>query len=164
MTTFHAILVLATFLCSLVAGLLFAFRVASCRASGAWTTPASYARFRPSIASSRTINRCSSWCGSVRCWRCSRPPYLAYGHSATADRLLIVVAALLYLLSVQLPTFTINVPLNNGMQKLDPGSMNETTRKRAREAFEPRWNRWNAIRAAGASLASIVLMLRLLNV
>ena len=43
-------------------------------------------------------------------------------------------------------------------------SMNETTRKRAREAFEPRWNRWNAISIACASLASIVLMLLLMSV
>ena len=41
--------------------------------------------------------------------------------------------------------------------------MNETTRKRAREHFEPRWNRWNAIRTACASLACIVLMLLLMR-
>jgi len=81
-----------------------------------------------------------------------------------ADRLLIIVAALLYLLCVQLPTFAINIPMNNEVQKLDPDSMNETTRKRAREAFEPRWNRWNAIRTACASLASILLMILCMRV
>jgi uncharacterized membrane protein len=81
-----------------------------------------------------------------------------------ADRLLIIVAALLYLLCVQLPTFAINIPLNNQVQKLDPDSMNETMRKRAREAFEPRWNRWNAIRTACASLASILLMILCMRV
>ena len=80
------------------------------------------------------------------------------------DRLLVIVAALLYLLCVQLPTVTINIPLNNEIQKLDPGSMDQTTRKRAREAFEPRWNRWNAIRTACASLASILLMCLLMSV
>jgi uncharacterized membrane protein len=78
-----------------------------------------------------------------------------------ADRVLIIVAMLLYLLCVQLPTVTINIPLNNMVQKLDPDSMDETTRKRAREAFEARWNRWNAIRTACASLASVLLMLLL---
>src|SRR5688572_11043305 len=63
-----------------------------------------------------------------------------------ADRLLIIVAALLYLVCVQLPTVAVNIPLNNEIQKLDPVSMSDTTRKRAREAFETRWNRWNAIR------------------
>jgi uncharacterized membrane protein len=54
--------------------------------------------------------------------------------------------------------------LNNEIKKLDPDSMNETTRKRAREAFEPRWNRWNAIRTAGANLAAVALMLLLMRV
>jgi uncharacterized membrane protein len=81
-----------------------------------------------------------------------------------SDRLLIIVAALINLLCVQLPTVTINVPLNDQIQKLDPDSMTEATRKRAREAFEPRWNRWNVIRTACASVASIVLMFLLLSV
>ena len=80
-----------------------------------------------------------------------------------ADRLLIIVAALLYLLGVQVPTFAINVPLNDQIQKLDLDSMNETTRRRAREVFEPRWNKWNAIRTVSASVASVVLMLLLLS-
>ena len=81
-----------------------------------------------------------------------------------ADRLLVIVASLVYLLCVQLPTVTINIPLNNELQKLDRDTMNEATRKRARADFEPRWNRWNAIRAACASLASILLVLLLLRV
>jgi uncharacterized membrane protein len=81
-----------------------------------------------------------------------------------ADRLLVVVAALVYLLCVQLPTVTINIPLNNELKRLDLGTMNETTRKRARDDFEPRWNRWNATRAACASVASLLLMLLLIRV
>ena len=76
-----------------------------------------------------------------------------------ADRLLLVAAALVYLLCVQLPTATINIPLNNALQKLDPSMMSETMRKRARDDFEPRWNRWNAIRTACASLTSILLLI-----
>ncbi len=67
-----------------------------------------------------------------------------------ADRLLIIVAAAVYFLCVQLPTVTINIPLNNMLQKLEPDSMDETTRKRSREAFESRWNRWNIMRTACA--------------
>jgi uncharacterized membrane protein len=44
---------------------------------------------------------------------------------------------------------------------VDPDAMDDATRKRARNVFEPRWNRWNAIRTACASLASILLMLLL---
>ena len=81
-----------------------------------------------------------------------------------SDRVLIIVAALLYLFCVQLPTVAINIPLNNDMQKLDTGSMNETMRKHAREAFEYRWNRCNALRTVCAGLASITLMLLLRSV
>jgi uncharacterized membrane protein len=80
-----------------------------------------------------------------------------------ADRLLIILVALVYLLGVQLPTVTINVPLNNRLQRRDPDSMDEPTRRRAREDFEPRWNRWNAIRTACASLTAIVLMVLLVR-
>jgi uncharacterized membrane protein len=76
-----------------------------------------------------------------------------------ADRLLLIAAALVYLLCVQLPTATINIPLNNELQKLDPSTMSGTLRKRARDNFEPRWNRWNGIRAACASLTSILLLI-----
>jgi uncharacterized membrane protein len=80
------------------------------------------------------------------------------------DRLILIVAAFVYLLGVQLPTVTINVPLNNDLQKLDVGTMDETTRKRARDDFEPRWNRWNVMRAACASLTCVLLIVLLLRV
>jgi uncharacterized membrane protein len=73
----------------------------------------------------------------------------------------VIAAALVYGLCVQLPTVAINIPLNNALQAVDPDAMDEATRKRARNAFEPRWNRRNAIRTACASLASILLMLLL---
>jgi hypothetical protein len=47
------------------------------------------------------------------------------------------------------------------LQKLDPTTMSETMRKRARDDFEPRWNRWNATRTACASLTSILLLILL---
>jgi uncharacterized membrane protein len=81
-----------------------------------------------------------------------------------SDRLLLVVAALLYLLGVQLPTIAVNVPLNNRLQRLDVASMTEAMRARAREGFEPRWNRWNVIRAWCAGLVSVLLLRLLLRV
>jgi uncharacterized membrane protein len=81
-----------------------------------------------------------------------------------AERLLIIFAALAYVLGVQLPTIAINVPLNSKLQTLEVDAMNETTRKAARKGFEPRWNLWNSIRTVFASLVSallIVLLFRL---
>lgn len=64
-----------------------------------------------------------------------------------------IAAALVYLLGVQAPTFLVNIPLNNRVQRLDV----------TREEFEPRWNRWNVARTACASLASVLLVLLLLR-
>jgi uncharacterized membrane protein len=77
------------------------------------------------------------------------------------DRILLIVAAVAYLLCVQAPTFVVNIPLNNQLQKLDVSVMTEAAQHRAREAFEARWNRSNVIRTACASLVSLGLMLLL---
>jgi len=161
---FHAVLVVATFLCALVAGLLFAFAAVVMPGIRRLDDGGFIRAFQ---AIDRVIQNKQPlfmlvWVGSVLALISAT--VLGVFALNGADRLLIVVAALLYLLCVQVPTFAINVPLNNQIQKLDPDSMNETTRKRAREAFEPRWNMWNAIRTSGASATSIVLMLLLVSV
>ena len=75
------------------------------------------------------------------------------------NRLLIGIAVAIYLLGVQLPTFTINVPLNNQlqMQKLD--TMTDLALREARTNFEPRWIRWNALRTVFATLTSVLLII-----
>ena len=163
-TVFHVALVLATFLCSLVAGFLFAFAavimpgIRSLDAGGF-------------IRAFQVIDRVIQnnqplfvlmWVGSV--FALIAASVLGLAVLSGADRLLISVAAAVYLLCVQLPTLTINIPLNNMLQKLELGSMDEMMRKRSREAFESRWNRWNIIRTACASLVSIVLLLLLVRV
>ncbi|MGB3518864.1 MAG: DUF1772 domain-containing protein [Elainellaceae cyanobacterium] len=74
------------------------------------------------------------------------------------NRLLIGTAAAIYLLGVQLPTFTINVPLNNQlqMQKLD--AMTDLALREVRVNFEPRWIQWNSIRTIFAILTSALLI------
>lgn len=164
MTIFYAALLLATFLCSLVAGLLFAFAAVVMPGIRSLDDGGFIRAFQ---VIDRVIQNNQPlfvfvWVGSVLALIAAA--VLGIWELNGADRLLIIVAALLYLLCVQLPTFAINIPMNNEVQKLDPDSMNETTRKRAREAFEPRWNRWNAIRTACASLASILLMILCMRV
>src|SRR5690606_16295712 len=73
------------------------------------------------------------------------------------DRALIVAAAFVYVLCVQAPTFTVNIPLNNELQRLDVATADDALRRRAREDFEPRWNRWNVFRSACASLVTLAL-------
>ena len=78
-------------------------------------------------------------------------------------RVLIIVAVLVYLLGVQLPTITINVPLNNTVQTLEIDAMDETALEVARQDFESRWNYWNSIRTVLASLVSVLLIILLLR-
>ena len=164
MTFFHAVLVLATFLCSLVAGLLFAFAVVIMPGIRSLDDRGFIRAFQ---AIDRVIQNGQPlfmlvWVGSALALIAAA--VLGMWELSGSARPLLIVAALLYVLGVQLPTVMINIPLNNEIQKLDPDAMNEPTRLRAREAFESRWNRWNAIRTACASLASIVLMLVLMRV
>ena len=158
-TLFQALVMLATFLCSLVAGFLFAFAVVIMPGIRSLDDGGFIRAFQ---VIDRVIQKNQPlfmfvWVGSAL----SLIAASVFGLWALggADRLLLIAAALVYLLCVQLPTATINIPLNNELQKLDPSTMSETMRKRARDGFEPRWNRWNAIRTACASLTSILLLI-----
>ncbi len=161
MGIFQIALILATFLCSLVAGLLFAFAVVVMPGIRSLND-------REFIRAFQVIDRVIQnnqpifmlvWIGSVVALVTST--VLGIGQLDGTGRLLMIFAALVYLLGVQLPTFTINVPLNNKLQTLDVDAMNETTHSSARKDFEPCWNLWNSIRAAFASLASALLMILL---
>ncbi len=75
------------------------------------------------------------------------------------NRLLIGIAAAIYLLGVQLPTFTINVPLNNQLQLQQIDTMTDLALREARMNFEPCWIRWNAFRTVCATLTSALLII-----
>lgn len=163
-TAFEVALLLATFLCMLVAGFLLAF--ATVVMPGIRDLDD-----RGFIRAFQVIDRVIQnnqplfilmWVGSVLALLAAA--VLGIRALAGADRLLVIAAALIYLLGVQLPTVAINIPLNNRLKKLDPATLDETARTRARADFEPRWNRWNRIRTAFASLAAILLLLLLLGI
>ncbi|MEM1435516.1 MAG: DUF1772 domain-containing protein [Pseudomonadota bacterium] len=78
-------------------------------------------------------------------------------------RILVVAAAVSYVLGVQLPTFTINVPLNNALQSLEVDTTSDEALATARRDFEERWVRWNSIRTIVASAISLALMFVLLQ-
>lgn len=160
---FQTALILTTFLCSLVAGFLFAFAVV--------VMPGiTRLKDREFIRSFQEMDRVIQnnqpvfmfvWIGSVIVLISSA--VLGTGQLDGVDRSLIIIATLAYLLGVQLPTIAINVPLNNKLQTLNVDVMNETAHKEAREEFEPRWVRWNSIRTALSSLASVLLIVLLLR-
>lgn len=163
MTVFHIVLVLATLLSSLVAGFLFAFAVVVMPGIKSLDDGAFIRAFQ---VIDRVIRNNQPlfllvWVGSLLSlitaavmglWQLNR-----------ADGVLAIVAALVCVLGVQAPTFRINIPLNNQLQRLDIGSMNEAARKRARDDFETRWNRWNVFRTACASFVVVTLLVLLLR-
>ena len=143
MELFQIALILATFLCSLAAGLLFAFVIVVMPGIGTLNDGEFIRAFQ---VMDRVIQNNQPvfifvWLGSAVALIISA--VLGFGQLDDAGRLLIIFATLAYLLGVQLPTVTINVPLNNQLQTLDVDAMNETSQNAARKEFEPRWNRWN---------------------
>lgn len=74
------------------------------------------------------------------------------------NRVTLLAATLVYLVGVQLPTVTVNIPLNNRLQALDLGPDDQDAHSTERRDFEPRWNRWNLTRTVFACLSSVMLL------
>jgi len=158
---FQIVLIGATLLCSLVAGFLFAF--ATIVMPGIKTL-----NDREFIRAFQVIDGViqnnqplfvAVWLGSVVTSVAAAA--LGFGQLDGVQRLLLVLAPLVYILGVQLSTFTINVPLNNQLQALNVDAMDEAALKAARMNFEPGWNRWNLVRTPFAGLASVLFMILL---
>jgi uncharacterized membrane protein len=160
---FLVIISLATFLCTLVAGLLFAFAVVVMPG----IRNLSDAEFiRAFQAMDRIIQNNQPifilvWVGSAVFLIATA--VLGFGQLDGTDLLLLIFAALTYLLGVQIPTVIINIPLNNELQTLNVDSLSENAQKLARQEFESRWNKWNLIRTILSSLASAILIILLLT-
>ena len=155
---FHITLILATFLCSLVAGFLFAFASVVMPGIKSLSDREFIRAFQvvDGVIQNNQPIFILVWVGSVVVLPTSA--VLGIGQLDGAERLLIIFPTLIYLLGVQLPTFTINVPLNNKLQTLEPDTMDKTKQKVARQEFEPRWNLWNSIRTNLACFTSALLI------
>jgi uncharacterized membrane protein len=163
MLLFQAALLLAAFLCSLVMGLLFAFAIVVMPGIRRLDDDGFIRSFQviDKVIQNNQPLFVFVWVGSVLALVAAA--LMGIWQVSGTDRLLVIVAALIYVLGVQLPTVTINIPMNNELQRLDLGSIDEVARKHARSNFEARWNRWNAIRAACSTVTCIVLLFLLLR-
>lgn len=164
METFQIALLVATLLCTLVAGFVFAFAVVVMPGIRKLRDGEFLRAFQ---VMDRVIQNGQPmfmlvWLGSVVALLASAA--LGFGQLDGVGRLLVIAAVLVYVLGVQLPTVTINIPLNNRIQTLSISEMDETAQKAARLEFESRWNRANVTRTVFASLVSIVLLILLLRV
>ncbi len=158
---FQVSLFLATFLCSLVAGFLFAFAIVVMPGIRSLNDRDFIRAFQvmDGVIQNNQPIFVLVWVGSVLALATSA--VLSIGQLDGVGQLLIIFATLIHFLGIQLPTISINIPLNNKLQTLDVDTMNETEQKAARKDFEPRWNQWNLIRTAFACLVSALLIILL---
>ena len=162
MPLFHLALIIAALLCSLVAGLVFAFAVVvmpGIKALGDGEFLRAFQVIDRVIQNNQPLFLLV-WVGSVVALLASAA--LGFGQLDGVGRLLVITAVLVYLLGVQLPTMTINIPLNNTVQALEIDGMDPPAHEAARRAFESRWNTWNSIRTVLASLVAVLLFILLL--
>jgi len=151
-------LMLAALLCSLVAGFLFAFAVVVMPGIAGLNNKEfirSFQRIDGVIQGNQPLFMLV-WPGSVIALLAA--VFLSGGETGGIERWLLILATVVYLAGVQLPTFIINIPLNNRLQSLNVDAMDEAALATAREAFEGRWNRWNNIRTLVACLVSAALI------
>ncbi|NER27713.1 MAG: DUF1772 domain-containing protein [Symploca sp. SIO1C4] len=160
---FGMALSLATFLCSLVAGFLFAFAVVVMPGIQSLNDREFLRAFQviDGIIQNNQPMFVLVWVGSVVMLVTS--VVLGIGQLDGTGNLVIIFASVAYIFGVQVPTFTINVPLNNKLQTLDVDKLNETTSQAARNDFEAGWNLWNSIRTPLACLTSALLIILLLR-
>ena len=163
MNTFNISLLVATFLCAITAGLLFAFAVVVMPGLRSLSDRDFLRAFK---VMDRVIQQNEPrflivWAGSVLSLLMAL--VAGVGVLAGTGRLILIGAATLYLLCVQLPTIAVNVPLNNRLQALNLDDLDTTALRGARDAFEGRWNYWNAVRTVFACISVFALLLLLLS-
>jgi uncharacterized membrane protein len=158
---FQTTLILATFFTSLVAGLLFIFAIVVM--PGIKTLPD-----REFIRAFQVMDGIIQnnhplfiivWVGSVLTLIVSAVFGMWQLDGVARTTLLLVT--FVYIVGVQLPTITINIPLNNRLQAFDASSADNIMQKQVRDNFEPRWNFWNSFRTILASLVSVTLIILL---
>ena len=158
MDIFAWVLIVATFLCSLMAGFLFAFAVVvmpGIRNLGDREFLHSFQVIDRVIQGSQPLFMIM-WLGSTLALVVAAA--LTIMHQSGFDRTLVVSAALANVFLVQLPTMTVNIPLNQKVQVLDFDTLDGDAASQARRVFESRWNRWNVIRTFVSCVILAVLL------
>lgn len=161
MDIFQTALILSAFLCSLVAGFLFAYAIVVMPGIKNLNDREFIRTFQVTdriIQNNHPIFMLV-WVGSAIAIIVSA--LYGIGRLHGVDLFLLALASLAYVLGVQVSTIAIHLPLNNKLQTLDVDTMNESDIKVARNDFEPRWNTSNLLRTALASCVSVLLIILL---
>ncbi|MDH3250008.1 MAG: DUF1772 domain-containing protein [Acidimicrobiia bacterium] len=152
---FEIVLLVATFLVSLVGGILLVFAIVVMPGLGALDD-------RGFLRAFKVIDRVIQenqpvfvfvWAGSILAVLIA--VVLAATRFSGSVRTLALAAAVVYLIGVQISTFVNNIPLNNQLQALELDSMDTEDLAAARALLELPWNRWNRLRTMMACLSSV---------
>ena len=164
MDLFQIALITATLLCALVAGLVFTFAIIVMPGlatlddrgylQGFKTLDGVIQRGQPLFA--------LVWLGSAVAIVVAAG--LSFGQLEGLDRLLLIKSAVLYILAVQLPTFAINIPLNNQLKDTDLSEAEPEKLANMRQAFDGRWAFSNNFRTVAAIVCVILQLFVLLRV
>lgn len=95
------------------------------------------------------------WVGSVPALLAAVVPGLGSDGSGVG---LVIAATVVWIAGLQVPTISINIPMNNRVQELRVGSLSDAEAGEARIAFESRWTRWNISRTFFATVATALLL------
>lgn len=161
MEPFHLTLLVSIIFCSLVAGLLFGFAIVVMPGIANLSDKEYLLAFKymDGVIQNNQPLFVFVWAGSIL----SVILTLVLGILNLDDEklYLLIGAASVYLIGVQLPTFRFNIPLNNELQNLDIEDLEETQAKTSRTKFETSWNRWNRIRTINGIVAVSMFLLLL---
>ena len=76
-----------------------------------------------------------------------------------SDSWYIVLVGIVYLLGVQVVTFSIHIPLNNHLQQFDFDKLDDQKLNKERLKFEKKWNYFNNFRTVIAFFVSLALII-----
>lgn len=163
METFHALLIVATLLCTLVAGFVFAFAVVVMPGIHKLDDKGFLRAFQvmDRVIQDRQPLFMLVWVGSVLSLVAATA--VGFGSLDSTGRTLLGAALAAYLLGVQAPTAILNIPLNNKLQTLVIDDLDPAASALARSDFEARWNAANSARTVIAGLVSAALLVLLLR-
>lgn len=151
------LLLVATVLCTLVTGLLLGFVIVVMPGIAVLDD-------REHLRAFQTMDRVIQdrqpvfmllWVGSVVAVVAATVAGL--GALGALPRTLLVLAAIGWVVGVQVPTARFNIPLNNAVQDLDVARLSDAEADLARAAFESEWRRWNTLRTVVGVAVSCAL-------
>jgi len=161
MDIFTISLILACFLCSLVAGFLFAYAIVIMPGIKHLNDREFIKAFQvtDSIIQNNHPLFILVWVGSI----IAMIILSIYGIDRLQgiDFFLLTLAMLAYILGVQVPTIVVHLPLNSKLQTLDVDALDHADINTSRKDFEPRWNTSNLMRTAIACCVSFLLIILL---